>query len=143
MGNHPIAVALCAVGLLPLAACSSRHEGTPSTPTSSTTDQAETAAPAQTPADGIEVSPGGVTTGVQATPDATESGYGQACLAAKSWFDTRGTEPKPLVEEYLKSVQDPGYTGPGTFGKTWSVLTAGEQSAVIMAANGAADGQCG
>ncbi|MGK2866900.1 MAG: lipoprotein LpqV [Mycobacterium sp.] len=87
----------------------------------------------------VQVSPGGVTTAVGAPSDATESGYGQACLAARAWFDGQaGT-----VEAYLQTVQAPGAVGPGSFNIPWADLTPGQQAGVILAANAAANGECG
>ncbi|BBZ00288.1 lipoprotein LpqV [Mycolicibacterium fallax] len=104
--------------------------------------QATAPAPEAKP-DGIEVSAAGVTTKVQAPADATESGYGQACLAAKAWLDERGGEPTEQVEPYLSTLQDPGYAGPGTFGSPWAELRPGQQAGAIMAVEHAAAGLCG
>jgi hypothetical protein len=88
------------------------------------------------------VSPGGITTEVAAPADATESEYGQACHAAKLWMDERQADAKTLVEPYLQILQAPDASGPGTFGRTWAALTPGQQAGVIMAVNGAANGDC-
>jgi hypothetical protein len=89
------------------------------------------------------MSPGGVTTAVGAPADATESGYGQACLAAKAWFDARPGEQAATVEGYLQTVQAPGAVGPGSFNIPWADLTPGQQAGVILAVNAAANGECG
>jgi len=89
-----------------------------------------------------KVSPGGVTTAVDVPSDATESQFGQACHAAKVWFDEQGGDPKARVEDYLKKLQEPGFNDPGNFNTTWAELTPAQQSGVIMSANMAADGQC-
>lgn len=89
------------------------------------------------------VSPGGVTTEVNVPSEATESQYGQACLAAKRWMDERGGDPLTLVEPYLKTVQDPAFVGPGNFDTPWAQLTPAQQAGVIIAANAAANQKCG
>ena len=99
--------------------------------------------PAEPPQPGaIGVSPGGVTTKVDVPADATESQYGQACHAAKVWMDGQQTDPKTLVEPYLKMIQAPDFTGPGNFNTPWANLTPAQQAGVIMAVNGAANGEC-
>ena len=94
------------------------------------------------PPDGVAVSPGGVTTRVDVPADATESQYGQACHAAKMWMDGQQGDPKALVEPYLQTVQAPDAVGPGSFDTPWPQLTPAQQAGVIMAANGAANGDC-
>ena len=74
--------------------------------------------------------------------DATESQYGQACHAAKVWMDSQQVDPKTLVEPYLKMVQAPDFTGPGNFNTPWGNLTPAQQAGVIVAVNGAANGEC-
>jgi len=74
--------------------------------------------------------------------DATESQYGQACHAAKVWMDGQQTDPKTLVEPYLKLIQAPDFTGAGNFNTPWANLTPAQQAGVIMAVNGAANGEC-
>jgi Putative lipoprotein LpqV len=140
MRSYPILVTAAAAALL--SGCSpSTEEPAPDTSTPSTTSS-EAAPPSQegqVPEGAVQVSPGGVTTGVGAPADATESGYGQACLAARAWFDAQnGT-----VEAYLQTVQAPGVSGPGSFNIAWPELTPGQQAAVIMAANAAANQECG
>ncbi len=88
------------------------------------------------------MSPGGVTTKVDVPSDATESQYGQACHAAKVWMDSQQADPTTLVEGYLKIVQAPDFVGPGSFNTPWAQLTPAQQSGVIMAVNGAANGEC-
>ena len=137
-------VALCgALMTLAAAGCSS-NEQKPSTSTPPTTSTSELpplpAEPAQPGAVGI--SPGGVTTKVDVPADATESQYGQACHAAKVWMDSQQTEPKTLVEPYLEMIQAPDFTGPGNFNTPWTNLTPAQQAGVIMAVNGAANGEC-
>jgi hypothetical protein len=113
-------------------------------------DQAATTpAPAQapqahsTPPNAIAVSPGGVTTAVDVPAGATESEFGQACHAAKLWMDAQHSDPKNLVEPYLKLMQQPGTRDPGNFHTPWPELTAAQQAGVIMAATSASRGECG
>jgi protein-disulfide isomerase len=129
--------------------CGSGQQPTPphsttSTTTASTTAGPETQAPTQAvPPNAIGVSPGGVTTKVDVPSEATESQYGQACHAAREWMDVQHADPKTLVEPYLKMLQQPAASGPGTFDTTWSKLAPAQQAGVIMAANQAARGECG
>jgi hypothetical protein len=145
MRRYPQRVALCgALLILAIAGCSS-HEQKPSTsaqsPTTSTSEPPPLPAePAQPGA--IGVSPGGVTTQVDVPADATESQYGQACHAAKVWMDSQQTDPKTLVEPYLKLLQVPDFTGPGNFNTPWANLTPAQQAGVVLAVNSAANGEC-
>ena len=95
-----------------------------------------------TPPDAVGVSPDGVTTKVDVPADSTESQYGQACHAAKLWMDGQQGDPKALVEPFLKSLQAPDAVGPGSFDTPWAQLTPAQQAGVIMAVNGAANGDC-
>ncbi len=101
------------------------------------------ATPTSLPPDGVGVSPGGVTTAVGAPAESTEDDYFQACLAAKIWMEQQGGDLASKVEPYLKMLQDSQSAGPGTFGRPWSDLPAGQQSAVIVAVRAAADALCG
>ena len=94
------------------------------------------------PPDAVGISPGGVTTKVDVPADATESQYGQACHAAKLWMDEQQVDPLTLVEPYLTVLQAPGASGPGSFNTPWAQLTPAQQAGVIMAVNGAAQGEC-
>ena len=81
------------------------------------------AAPAQTPAElptqshehpapgGMAVSPGGVTTAVDAPPAATESEFGQACHAAKMWMDAQHADPHEGVGELVGEGQHQARVG--------------------------------
>jgi hypothetical protein len=140
-------VAVAAVVAL-LAGCSSGSEGGGSTSssasvssssaTTTTTLQTHTAEPGAT-----GVSPNGVTTAVGTPAESTEDEYFQACHAAKVWMVERGGDQKTQFEPYLESVQKSDASGPGTFGAPWSQLTPARQSAVIVAAEAAADDLCG
>jgi Putative lipoprotein LpqV len=141
-----ITTAACGSGGQPAASSSATPtSASPSTappPATGTTTE-----PAPLPAEPVQpgavgVSPGGVTTKVDVPADATESGYGQACHAAKVWMDEQQGDPQTLVEPYLKVLQTPGSSGPGTFNTPWAQLTPAQQSGVIIAVNGAANGEC-
>lgn len=131
-----------------LVGCSSGSQQAQSSPTSSaqssssppttTTTDTHTAAPGA-----IGVSPNGVTTAVGAPSESTEDEYFQACHAAKVWMTARGGDPKSQFEPYLQDLQSTDAAGPGTFGLPWSQLNPGRQSAVIVAAEAAADDLCG
>jgi hypothetical protein len=129
---------------LTVAGCSSNEQkSSPSTspPTTPTSELPPLPAePAQPGA--VGVSPAGVTTRVDVPADATESQYGQACHAAKVWMDSQQEDPKTLVEPYLKTIQAPDFTGPGTFNTPWANLTPAQQAGAIMAVTGAANGEC-
>jgi hypothetical protein len=142
MLRYPQRVALCGALLtLTVAGCSSNEQKSSTPPTTSTSElpplPAEPARPGA-----VGVSPGGVTTRVDVPADATESQYGQACHAAKVWMDSKQTDPKTLVEPYLKMVQAPEFRGPGNFNTPWANLTPAQQAGAIMAVTGAANGEC-
>jgi hypothetical protein len=145
MGRYPrLTVATVAlVALASLAACSSGSDSAPSAtsaPTSITSSAPET----HTPAPGaVEVSPGGVTTGIGTPAESTEDEYFEACKAAKVWMDQQGGDPKSLVEPYLASLQSSDSAGPSTFGTPWSKLAPARQAAVIVAVQAASDALCG
>ncbi|MDF2822689.1 MAG: hypothetical protein K0R68_97 [Mycobacterium sp.] len=124
--------------------CASSEQSAPaSSPSSTTTSDLPPLPAAPTAPEAVGVSPGGVTTRVDVPSDATESQYGQACRAAKLWMAGQQGDPGTLVEAYLKELQAPGAVGPGTFDTTWVELTPAQQAGVVMAANGAANDECG
>ena len=133
---------VAAVVVAALAGCSSGTDSQPATsssPTSITSTPSET----HTPAPGaVEVSPGGVTTGVGTPAESTEEEYFQACHAAQVWIDQQGGDRKAQLEPYLKTLQSSDSAGPGTFGTPWSKLTPARQSAAIVAAQAGADALC-
>lgn len=137
--------AVIMMGAAASAGCSSAPE--PASPSSSTSGAAPSAVPppsSAAPAPGaVAVSPGGVTTAVGAPAESTEDDYFQACRAARTWMDQRGGDPKTQVEPYLNTLQSAPTVGPGDFDKKWSELSAGQQSAVIVAVEAAADALCG
>ncbi len=113
-------------------------------PTASATS-ATSAAPTTSLAPGeVRVSPGGVTTAVGAPADSTEDDYYQACRAARTWIEQQGGDPHAQIEPYLATVQGGDQSaGPATLGRPWSELSPGQQSAVIVAVEAAADALCG
>jgi hypothetical protein len=136
----PLATALAVAGLTALAACSSDPGTTPSSTSETSPPTTPTSAAAAGPA---KVSPGGVTTAVDAPAESTEEGYFQACNAAKMWIDQRGGDRRAQIEPYLATLQRSDSAGPGTFRSPWSQLTPGRQAGVIVAVQAAADGLCG
>ncbi len=146
---HSCAVRVAAVLVMGAAASAGCSSSTgPGSPSSSPPAASTSAAPPTTssasPAPGaIAVSPGGVTTGVGAPAESTEDDYFQACRAARTWMDQRGGDPKTQIEPYLETLQRAPTVGPGDFDKKWSELSAGQQSAVIVAVQAAADALCG
>ena len=146
MRSYPIVIAAAVAALL--AGCSSGSDGTGSPPppsssigaagTTTTTLQTHTAQPGA-----VGVSPNGVTTAVGTPAESTEDEYFQACHAAKVWMQERGGDQKTQFEPYLENLQKSDASGPGTFGAPWSRLSPARQSAVIVAAEAAADDLCG
>ncbi|BBZ32131.1 lipoprotein LpqV [Mycolicibacterium confluentis] len=134
---------VAATSALMSAGCASDQDHTAATSTTTTTAEWTPLPPEPTPPDAVGVSPGGVTTRVDVPSDAEESQYGQACLAAKTWMDAQGGDPTVLVEPYLQVLQQPGFQDPGNFNTPWAELTPAQQAGVILAVNGAAEGQCG
>lgn len=143
MRRYPIWLA--AAASVALAGCSSGTESGPtSTSAAPSTTSSATSSETHTPAPGaIEVSPGGVTTGVGAPAESTEDEYFQACLAARTWIEQQGGDPKRQIEPYLKMLQSTDAPGPSTFQTPWSQLSPGRQAAVIVAVQAGADALCG
>ncbi|HVQ97474.1 MAG TPA: lipoprotein LpqV [Mycobacterium sp.] len=143
-----MSVAILSVGSAASSGCSpGRHGGTAATSSAATSGApGNPSAPPTGPsrANATGVSPGGVTTRVDAPADSSEEEYGQACRAAKLWMDQRGGDRRQLVEPYLATLQAPGVApGPGTFNTPWVQLTAPRQAAVIVAVRAAAANECG
>jgi hypothetical protein len=149
MRSYPIFAVAVAAALLAGCSSSSDHgQPTPTasapssvpvtTPTTSPTFQNHTAAPGA-----VGVSPNGVTTAVGTPAQSTEDEYFQACHAAKVWMVAKGGDQKSQFEPYLEDLQKSDAAGPGTFGSPWSQLPPARQSAVIVAADAAADDLCG
>jgi hypothetical protein len=135
-------VVVVAAIVLAVDGCSAAND--PATPTSAVsggpgTKEAAAASPAARPG----VSPGGVTTRVDAPAQSTEEEYFQACHAAKTWMQDRPRDPQTLVEAYLAAVQAPQATGAGTWNVPWARLSPARQAAVIVAARAAAADECG
>ena len=125
-------IAACAAGV---AGCSDGGQGG-----SATSSPARSSAPASSlPAGAIGVSPGGVTTRVDAPAESTEEEYFQACHAARVWMDTNGS----AIEPYLAMVQASQSGVAGSWNRRWAELGSARQAAVIVAAEAAARGECG
>ena len=150
MRRYPqFAVGAVAVTVISVSGCSpdsgsDQTSPSPDSPASSppgaTTEQV---APAPPPPGEVAISPGGVTTAVGAPAESTEDDYFQACMAARTWMEQRGDDLRAQIEPYLAMVQSTQSAGPATFGAPWSELSAGQQSAVIVAVEAAADRLCG
>lgn len=91
----------------------------------------------------VRVSPAGVTTKINIPARSTEDEYFQACHAAKTWMQGRPRDRQALIEAYLATVQAPGTAGAGTWNTAWAALPVARQAAVIVAAQAAANGECG
>ena len=144
MRGHPhrattVAATFATACFVILVGCSSGTDGGPaSSPTTPTGTPTETSAAA-----GSGVSPGGVTTSVEALAESTEEEYFQACNAARLWMEQQSDDPKTQIEPYLASVQTSDAPSPGTFNTPWSQLSPARRAAVIVAVQAAADQACG
>jgi hypothetical protein len=101
------------------------------------------AAAATAPPNAVALSPAGVTTKINVPPRSTEEEYFQACHAATTWMQNRPGDRPALIEAYLAAVQAPGVSGAGTWNTPWAALPLARQAAVIVAAQAAANGECG
>ena len=133
VGRPLIAVALVAAAAA-LSGCSESDRSEPA-PEAASEQPAADAGP-------IGLSPGGVTTRIDAPAQSTEEQYAQSCMATKAWMDSQGGDPAALVEPYLKEVQAASAPSPVTFNKTWAELDDPQRAAVIIAVRAAADGGC-
>jgi Putative lipoprotein LpqV len=100
-------------------------------------------AAATAPSGVVAVSPAGVTTKITVPARSTEEEYFQACHAATVWMQGRQGDRQALIEAYLAAVQSPGAPGPGTWNTPWVALPLARQAAVIVAAQAAANDECG
>jgi Putative lipoprotein LpqV len=89
------------------------------------------------------LSPAGVTTKINVPAKSTEDEYFQACHAAKVWMQGKRGERQALIEAYLAAAQAPGVSGSGTWNTPWAALPLARQAAVIVAAQAAANDECG
>lgn len=119
-----------------LAGCSSSEE-----PSNQAEPKSPPAAAPPTPAQ-IEVSPGGVTTAVNASASSTEEEYYQACHWAREWMRDKPGDPQAQIEPYLAMVQASATGENGTWNTPWTELTPQRQAGVIVAAKAAAEGGC-
>lgn len=127
------AVAGCAAG---------NNTATPTSVTASGGPATKEAA-ATVPPGVVAVSPAGVTTKINVPAKSTEEEYFQACHAAKVWMQGRQGDHQALIEAYLAAVQAPGVSGPGTWNTSWAALPLARQAGVIVAAQAAANDECG
>ena len=142
MRRYPIWLAAAAT--FAIAGCSSGTDSGPTSTPAATSTTPSASSETHTPAPGaVEVSPGGVTTGVGAPAESTEDEYFQACIAARTWIEQQGGDPKAQIEPYLKMLQSTDAPGPSTFETPWSQLSPGRQAAVIVAVQAGADALCG
>jgi hypothetical protein len=118
------------------------NKGTPSSTTPSGQPAPKKAA-ATAPPGVVSVSPAGVTTAINVPARSTEEEYFQACHAAKLWMQSRPGDRHALIEAYLAAVQAPGAVGAGTWNTPWAALPLARQAGVIVAANAAANDECG
>lgn len=133
------ALLVVAAGLTAVAACSHSDGGdkpTHSSPRPSTSTNSP-------PPGAIGISPGGVTTKVDAPAESTEEEYFQACHAAKVWMESQAGTGQPMIEPYLAMVQASESGVAGTWNIPWANLSPARQAAVIVAAEAAADNGCG
>jgi Putative lipoprotein LpqV len=127
------ALAVTAVATL-LGGCSSSHQATPPSSTSS--------AVAAGPQVQAAISPGGVTTSLNAPAGSTEEEYYQACHWARAWMADKPGDPHDQIEPYLAMVQASANGENGTWNKPWATLTPEQQAGLIVAVKAAADGGC-
>lgn len=131
-----------AAGVAALAACSSGGGGQAKSSTPVSSSSVQQSAETGSSSDTIGVSPGGVTTRVDVPAESMEEQYAQACVAAKTWMEAKGGDPKTLVEPFLKELQSTAGPGPATFNTTWGQLSTAQQAAVIIAVRAATEGGC-
>lgn len=91
----------------------------------------------------IGISPGGVTTRIDAPAESFEEEYFQACHAAREWMDDHGGVADNQIEPYLGMVQASPTGVAGSWNKRWAELSQARQAAVIVAAQAAARAECG
>lgn len=137
-----VTVAAIFLGTLGCSAEEAPPTQTTSTPPSAAAEPSTASAP-PTSSGAVGISPGGVTTSVDAGAESLEEEYFQACHTARLWMDAHGGDGQTLIEPYLATLQSSDSAGPGTFGTPWSQLPPGRQSAVIVAVEAAADSLCG
>ena len=108
-------------------------------------DQAEPKSPPEAAPTGpveVGVSPGGVTTSVNAPASSTEEEYYQACHWAREWMKDKPGDPQAQIEPYLAMVQASATGENGTWNTPWTQLSPQRQAGVIVAAKAAAESGC-
>ena len=123
-----------------IAGCSADDKKGPPT---SVTSPGTLKAAATVPPGVVSISPAGVTTKITVPARSTEEEYFQACHAATVWMQGHRGDRPALVETYLAAVQAPGAVGAGTWNIAWTALPLARQAAVIVAAQAAANDECG
>jgi Putative lipoprotein LpqV len=134
-------VAAAVVSLM--AGCTTPHDDAAPTTATGSGGPGTMAAGTTLPPGVVGVSPAGVTTKVNVPAQAGEEEYFQACHAAKTWMQGRPGDRQALIEAYLATVQAPGASGPGTWNTPWAALSLARQAGVIVAAQAAANHECG
>lgn len=131
---------IVAAAVVVLAGCSQRavEGGKPTT-----SPAHSSGAPVSVPPGAIGVSPTGVTTRVDVPAESTEEEYFQACHAAKTWMEAQPPTGQPLLEPYLAMLQAARSGAAGSWNRRWADLTPARQAAVIVAAQAAANSECG
>lgn len=135
-------LASAAVVTAALMACSPGGGGHATSAAPAPSTRPQQSAEEATPTEPIGISPDGVTTRVDVPAESTEDQYAQACMAAKTWMESRGGDPTTLVEALLKDIQSSNQPGPSTFNSTWPQLSTAQQAAVIIAVRAASQGGC-
>lgn len=143
-GHRRGAVLLAALAWLPaLAGCSHGGDGGKNTSSPARSPARSSTPNGSLPPAAIGISPGGVTTRVDAPAESTEEEYFQACHAAKVWMDAQGGAGEAQIEPYLAMVQTSAPGVAGSWNKRWAELGPERQAAVIVAAQAAGRGECG
>ena len=136
------AVVVAAVVSAPAGCSAHTNNGAPASVTVSGGPGTKDAA-AKVPPGVVALSPAGVTTQINVPARAGEDEYFQACHAAKTWMQGRPRDHQALIEGYLAAVQAPGAGGARTWNTPWAALPFARQAAVIVAAQAAANDECG
>ena len=90
----------------------------------------------------VGISPGGVTTSVDAPASSTEEEYYQACHWAREWMKDKPGDPRAQIEPYLAMVQASQNGENGTWNMPWAKLPPQRQAGVIVAVQAAAEAGC-
>jgi Putative lipoprotein LpqV len=135
--GRAVAAGALVATVLTMAACSSKPPAPPQTSTTTTAQAAPSTPPLQ-----LGISPNGVTTSISAPASSTEEEYYLACHWARLWMSGQPGDPHAQIEPYLAMLQHSPNGENGTWQTPWAKLSPERQSAVIVAANAAADAGC-